>query len=156
MPPELAGGGPYAELTPLQVLENPADGQQVRWGGAIVQALPRGESTCFEMTGLALDSRGEPLDSDRSTGRFLACSPGFFDPAIYDEGRMVTFTGRLQGTAPQRIGEQEYRFPRLEADQVYLWPKHSEVIYVPYPAPYWGPYYDPYYWSPRVRPRDPD
>lgn len=145
MPPELAAGGPYAGITPAQALQGGAERQRVRWGGAVVQARPQGEQTCFEVVGLELDARGEPLDSDTSTGRFLACARGFYDPAIYNEGRYVTFTGRLEGAAPQQIGERSFQFPKLQADQVYLWPKRREVRYVPYPVPYWDPFYDPYW-----------
>lgn len=146
MPPQLAVGGPFVDITPAQALRVTHEGVRVRWGGALIQTRPEGARSCFEVMGLKLDRQGEPLESDVSTGRFLACADGFFDPAIYSQGRHVTFTGVIRGEAPQRIGEAEYRFPRLEAAQVYLWPKRSNVIYVPYPMPSWGPYYDPFYW----------
>lgn len=145
MPESLSRGGPYVDVTPDQALDGSHEEQRVRWGGTLVQAHPRDKRTCFEVVGLNLDSRGEPLESDATVGRFNACAQGFFDPAIYAAGRQLTFTGRIQGTATQIIGEQEYHFPVLEADMVYLWPKRREVIYVPYPAPYWDPY-GPYYW----------
>ena len=149
MPVELAAGGPYLNIMPAQAHSGEYEQQRVRWGGVVVQTLPQGQRTCFEMTGLALDSRGEPLDSDTSTGRFLACAADFFDPAIYSAGRYVTFTVHIQGSAPHKIGSQTYVFPKLEADQVYLWPKRSEVIYVPFPT-YRYPYYDRYWRSQRV------
>lgn len=146
MPPELAAGGPYRDLTPAEARDGQFDGQRVRWGGTVVQTVPQDGMTCFDMVGLALDRRGEPLDSDTSTGRFQACAEGFFDPAIYSSGRHVTFTGRIEGSVSQRIGETAFRFPRLQVDQVHLWPKRREVQYVPYPAPYyWDPFYDPYW-----------
>jgi outer membrane lipoprotein len=144
MPPELLAGGPYAAIQPGQVKDGKQDQQRVRWGGAIIQTLPQGQQTCFEMSGLSLDSRGEPWDTDASTGRFQACAKGFFDPAIFSSGRFVTFTGHIDGTAPHKIANQVYEFPKLEADQVYLWPKRRDVIYVPYPS-YDYPYYDPYW-----------
>lgn len=137
MPPELTVGGPYADIKPAQALSGEYEQRRVRWGGAVIQTLPQKQRTCFEMSGLALDSSGEPWDSDVSTGRFMACAEGFFDPAIYSTGRYVTFTGRIEGTAPHKIGNQVYEFSKLEADRVYLWPKRREVIYVPYPL------YDP-------------
>lgn len=146
MPPELAAGGPFLDITPAQALGGEFEGRRVRWGGVVVQTRPMGKGTCFEMMGLKLDALGEPLGGDHSLGRFLACATGFYDPAIYSQGRYVTFTGRIEGVAPQMIGDAEYRFPKLTAGQVYLWPKHSDVLYVPYPVPGWGPYYDPYYW----------
>lgn len=152
MPPSLTVGGPFLGITPAQALRGEYEGRRVRWGGAVIQTRPMEKGTCFEMVGLALDAQGEPRASDHSTGRFLACATGFFEPAIYSQGRHVTFTGRIEGVAPQKIGAVEYRFPKLVARQVYLWPKRSDVLYVPYPVPGWGPYYDPYYW-PYERPR---
>lgn len=146
MPPELAAGGPYRDITPAEVGDGRFDGQRVRWGGLVVQAVPQDGMTCFDMVGLALDRVGEPLESDRSSGRFQACARGFYDPAIYSNGRHVTFTGRIEGTASRRIGEAEFHLPRLRADQVHLWPRRREIQYVPYPAPYyWDPFYDPYW-----------
>ena len=146
MPPELAAGGPYLDITPAEAAAGQFEGERVRWGGSLVQAVPQDGMTCFDMVGLTLDRRGEPLDSDHSTGRFQACVDGFHDPAIYSSGRHVTFTGRIAGHATRRIGEESFRFPRLRADQVHLWPKRREVRYVPYPAPYyWDPFYRPYW-----------
>ncbi|HSH30666.1 MAG TPA: Slp/YeaY family lipoprotein [Thiohalobacter sp.] len=146
MPPELAAGGPYRDLTPVEAGEGRFDGERVRWGGLVVQAVPQDGMTCFDMVGLVLDRVGEPLESDRSNGRFQACARGFHDPAIYSSGRHITFTGRIEGTVSQRIGEAEFRLPRLQADQVHLWPRRREIQYVPYPAPYYrDPFYDPYW-----------
>lgn len=146
MPPELAAGGPYRDITPAEAAAGQYEGERVRWGGALVQAVPQDGMTCFDMVGLTLDRRGEPLDSDTSTGRFQACVEGFHDPAIYSNGRYATFTGRIEGSASRKIGEETFSFPRLQADRVHLWPKRREVRYVPYPAPYyWDPFYDPYW-----------
>lgn len=146
MPPELAAGGPYRDISPAEASSGEFDGERVRWGGAVVQAVPQDGMTCFDMVGLPLDQRGEPFESDNSSGRFQACIEGFFDPAIYSNGRHATFTGRIDGSVAQRIGEAEFQLPRLRADRVHLWPRRREVQYVPYPAPYyWDPFYDPYW-----------
>lgn len=150
MPAELAAGGPYLAIWPAQARGGEYEQRRVRWGGAIIQTLPQGQRTCFEMIGLALNSLGEPLDSDATTGRFMACADGFFDPAIYSTGRFVTFTGRVKGSAPHTIANETFEFSKLEAGQVYLWPKRSEVIYVPYPT-YGYPYYDYYGRHPHLR-----
>ncbi|MDT8404777.1 Slp/YeaY family lipoprotein [Sulfuriflexus sp.] len=146
MPAELAAGGPYLQIAPAQAQGGEYEQQRVRWGGSLIQTLPQGQRTCFEVAGLSLDKWGEPLESDISTGRFTACAEGFYEPAIYSPGRHVTFTGRIQGRATQQISERRFEFPKLEADRVYLWPKRSEMIYVPY-STYWHPYGDPYYWN---------
>lgn len=76
-------------------------------------------------------------------GRFIACKPGFIDPAEFTQGREVTITGRLTGVDSGKIGEFEYRFPRVDARSVYLWPErreyeHRDHFYRPF-------FYDPFY-----------
>ena len=53
---------------------------------------------------------------------------------------IASFVGRIAGYENRRIGEYDYRFPRVEADVVYLWPVRETVDVVQYPAPWpwWG------------------
>ena len=150
IPAQLTGGAPFVDVTPQQAQGGGHEGDRVRWGGVIIEATPKASRTCFEIMGLGLDKQAEPLDSDTSLGRFIACADGFFEPALYTKGRYVTFTGVIDGIEKQKVGEYEYGFPRINANSVYLWPKRHDVIYVPYPDPFWGPYW-PYYW-PHYRP----
>ena len=147
IPRELQSGEPFAATTPQQAQSGDHDGERVRWGGAIIRAAPQNEQTCFEMMGLTLDSSAEPRSDDHSIGRFIACAKGFYEPALYSAGRFVTFTGHIDGTEQQKIGEYMYSFPRLKADAVHLWPKRPNVVYVPYYDPFWDPFW-PYYYRP--------
>lgn len=82
---------------------------------------------------------------DASDGRFLACRSGFYDPAVFEPGREVTFIGKIEGYETTKIGEYDYKLPKVNADVVYLWPVVREVDVVPaYP---YGPWGDP--WGPR-------
>lgn len=133
--------GEFTALTPHDAAATDARGSQVRWGGRIVQVEPRADSTCFEMVSTRLDHYGRPYwADDDSGGRFIACRSGFYDPAIFEANREVTFTGRLSGYEDRRIGGYGYRFPVVEADVVYLWPKRDpvRVITRPAPWPWWG------------------
>jgi len=133
--------GEYAALTPHDAATVDARGSLVRWGGRIVQVEPRADSTCFEMVSTRLDHHGRPYwASDDSGGRFIACRSGFYDPAIFETNREVTFTGRLGGHEDRSIGDYSYRFPVLEADVVYLWPRRERVNVItrPAPWPWWG------------------
>ena len=96
--------------------------------------------------GLSLDSQAQPVADDQSLGRFIACAKGFYDPALYAAGREVSVTGRIEGTQQQKVGDYDYQFPRLAVDAVHLWPKRSNIVYVPYPFwdPFWPYYYHPY------------
>lgn len=147
IPKELKSGGPYADVNPQQVQSDDYKGRQVRWGGIIIQTTPQNGKTCFEVLGLPLDRTAEPQRNDHSIGRFIACANSFYDPAIYDDGRAVTFTGTISGIRQQKVGEYMYGFPLLDANTVYLWPKRPSIVYVPYQDPFWDPFW-PYYYYP--------
>lgn len=106
-----------------------------------MQVEPQPNRTCFEMISTRLTVTGRPWwASDDTGGRFIACRTGFYDPAIFEQNREVTFTGRVAGHETRRIGGYDYRFPRVEADVVYLWPvrEQVDVITRPAPWPWWG------------------
>lgn len=133
--------GEYPEISARDAADHDRTGALVRWGGRIVQVEPREDSTCFEMLSMRLDANGRPLRTDdASGGRFIACRSGFYDPAVFERDREVTFTGRIGGYDTRRIGGYGYRFPRLDADVVYLWSERDVVHVVtrPAPWPWWG------------------
>jgi len=134
--------GTYVETTPEAAIQGDHTGAAVRWGGRIVEVQPRADSTCFEMISAPIGSNGRPTTTrDQTNGRFVACRAGFYDPAVFEQNREVTFIGRIDGYETRRIGEYDYRFPKVAADVVYLWPLRSTAA-VAYPA---APYYHPYY-----------
>ncbi|WCE04536.1 Slp family lipoprotein [Pseudoxanthomonas sp. JBR18] len=144
--------GEFPGVTPRDTVAGAQAGAQVRWGGRIVETRPRADSTCFEMISAPLGATGRPLSSspDATDGRFIACRAGFYDPAIFAKGREVTFIGRVDGFENTRIGEYDYRLPRVTADVVYLWPEVKEVQVRPYPGPYYDPFWGPGWgWGPR-------
>jgi len=134
--------GEYTDATPESARQVGIEGASVRWGGRIVTVEPRADSTCFEMISSRLGVDGRPVTArDEANGRFIACRAGFYDPAVFEQNREVTFVGRIDGHENRRIGEYDYRLPKIAADVVYLWPVRSNTT-VAYPA---APYYHPYY-----------
>ena len=130
--------GAYAPITPQDAASTDATGTMVRWGGRVVSVEPQAQRTCFQMIATRLQGSGRPSSSsDETGGRFIACRAGFYDPALFEKNREVTFTGRIEGYETRKIGEYEYRFPKLAADVVYLWPERVNVVSDPYPR-YWG------------------
>lgn len=132
--------GDFSAMTPQAAVESDATGLPVRWGGRIVRVEPGPNRTCFEMISTRLTATGRPWwGSDDSHGRFIACRTGFYDPAVFEVNREVTFSGSVTGYETRRIGEYDYRFPMVAADVVYLWPKHQSVLITrPEPWPWWG------------------
>ena len=133
--------GAYAAITPLDATDHDSTGATVRWGGRIVQVEPGENQTCFEMLSTGLNGNGRPYwRTDNVGGRFIACRTGFYDPALFEKNREVTFTGRITGYDVRKVGGYDYRFPHVEADVVYLWPvrERVDVITRPAPWPWWG------------------
>jgi outer membrane lipoprotein len=120
---------------------------RVRWGGKIIETQPREQQTCFFVLAEPLDSQARPESDGDSLGRFVACKQGFYDPEVFAKGRELTVTGTLDGTLQHKIGEFDYTYPKVEADNVYLWPRRP--LYVQRPYDPWGPWgpCDPF-WSP--------
>ena len=135
--------GEYLPVLPRQAAAADHAGTLVRWGGRVIEVDPRSDRTCFTMLGSPLDGHGRPYGgNDGSSGRFLACRAGFYDPAVFTTDREVTFTGRIAGHEDVRIGEYDYRMPRIDAEVVYLWPDRGEtrmILHHPHPY-YWHPY----------------
>lgn len=149
IPQPLAGN--YAPVTLDAARSGSANAAQVRWGGEIVETQPQQQQTCFFVLAEALDSQARPKTGEESLGRFVACKQGFYDPEVFAKGREITVTGTLNGTVQHKIGQFDYTYPRVEANNVYLWPKRPLYIQRPYdPWDRWGPWGDPFWggWGP--------
>lgn len=131
--------GQYSSLLPADASRASASGESVRWGGRIVSVEPQAQRSCFEIVALPLTASGRPRQVDRSEGRFIACRAGFYDPEVFQPGREITISGRVQGFESRKVGDFDYRYPVVGADVVYLWPERRE--YDAYDrAAAWGPY----------------
>jgi len=129
--------GTFSPLEPEQAAAQQAPGETVRWGGKIVDVHTEKLFTCFEVVGAPLDSSGRPRQVDDSNGRFLACRDGFYEPEVFANGRELTISGKIDGYETRKVGDYDYRYPRVAADVVYLWPER--VDYDHHYHGYWGP-----------------
>jgi outer membrane lipoprotein len=118
--------GEYAAVHPAGAAERGVPGERVRWGGQLVSVHNEATHSCFEIVGKALAVDGRPLVRDRSEGRFIACRAGFYDPAVFTAGRELTLAGTITGFETRRIDDYEYRYPRVAADVIYLWPERRD------------------------------
>ncbi len=113
----------------------------VRWGGVILETRPEADHTCFEILATRLEKSMRPADTDKSSGRFIACKPGFYDPEVFEKNREVTVTGKLIHIDVRKIGEFDYNFPVVDIEFMSLWPERRTRVYYDH----WGGY-RPYYW----------
>jgi outer membrane lipoprotein len=130
--------GEFAPIEPGQAARDGRVAERVRWGGRVVQVEPLADRSCFEVVGIRVGSDGRPLArDDHSTGRFLACRAGFYDPAVFTPGREVTISGVIDGYETRKVGDYDYRYPRLAADVVFLWPERRDVDVIVERHPFW-------------------
>jgi len=133
--------GQFNPVAPREATNVQLPGALVRWGGRIIDIRPGQDQTCFQMLARPLNASGRPAGgdaSDANDGRFIACRSGFYDPAVFQPGREVTFIGKISSYESTRIGDFDYRLPKIDADVVYLWPVIREVQVVDPWGP-WGP-----------------
>lgn len=118
--------GQFSGVLPDDAARRETAGELVRWGGRIVQVQTQSQRSCFEIVGAPLDASGRPRKVDRSEGRFFACRVGFYEPEVFQPGREITISGRIEGFETRKVGDYDYRYPRVAADVVYLWPERRE------------------------------
>ncbi len=147
--------GEFAPTQPSEVGSSGRIGDQVRWGGEIVAVETLADRSCFELLGKPLGESARPRRLDESAGRFIACRAGFYDPAVFEVGREMTVVGRVEAIEPRRIGEFEYRYPRVAADVVYLWaerqPHPHGRLWITHPGYPWSGVWAPIYLPPPYR-----
>ena len=125
--------------------------QKVRWGGVILDTENKQDTSSLTIVAFPLSDSGEPLVSDKSTGRFIAKFDEFLEPIIFSPDRVITVTGKLLKTETLDVGEYAYEYPVVQVEHHYIWPVKEAPAHVDYP-PYWWydpwypyPYYYPYY-----------
>ncbi|MDP2961928.1 MAG: Slp/YeaY family lipoprotein [Sulfurimicrobium sp.] len=129
---------PIVALAPDEARESGQIGAKVRWGGVIVKTSPELAQTCFEISSRPLDEEGEPLQTDRTFGRFMACAKGFYEPSVYAADRKLTVVGTLAPAVAGKVGEHEYLYPMVKVEALHLWP-----VLGPSSAPMY--FYDPFW-----------
>jgi outer membrane lipoprotein len=113
-----------ARKIPFQwIAQNPEGykGIMVIWGGQIIETQNLKEGTQIIVLQRTLAGAEQPMENDKSGGRFLVLYPGFLDPAIYGEGRIITVAGVIEGEKTLPLGQSEYRYPCLIAREIHLW-----------------------------------
>ncbi|MGP1666419.1 MAG: Slp family lipoprotein [Rhodanobacter sp.] len=109
--------------TPFQVSQSPErfSGNEVIWGGRIVQVKNFAEHSEIELLAYPLDSSQRPKANDNGNGRFIATLPGYTEPLDYPAGALMTISGKLNGSRAGKVGEADYVFPLVSAVQSHVW-----------------------------------
>lgn len=110
--------GVYVEA----LFQNPDSykGKTVMLGGVIASAKNTAEGTYIEIVERPLDSRGRPIDTDISRGRFIMFYKGYLDTAIYTQGRKITVAGSVAGSMVRPLGDVDYNYLLLNSIEHHL------------------------------------
>jgi len=116
------------QLTPETAKQTPAGakGQTVLWAGTILSSKNLKTSTRLEVLAYPVDSDGWPDLKAKPSGRFLVNHAGYLETADYAKGRLLSVVGPITGIQKGKLGETEYTYPVIQAEQKYLWPKSSQ------------------------------
>jgi outer membrane lipoprotein len=126
--PRFDTAGVDPDVTPARAvaeIEN-RRGSPVVWGGTIINTRNFEDSTRIEVLGYPLDAQQRPRSGRSAQGRFLIEFPGYLESVDYAPGRQITVTGEIRQATRGRIGETEYHYPLVAAEQLHLWPVQAE------------------------------
>lgn len=97
-------------------------GKDVLLGGSIIETTPLPGKTMIVVLQYPLGFREKPSRDGESKGRFIISAAGFFDPAIYRTGRLITVAGTVMGKEMRLLGEIQFPYPLVAGKELYLWP----------------------------------
>lgn len=108
---------------PFEVAQTPEkfSGNEVVWGGRIVQVKVFADHSEIELLAYPLDSSQRPKANDSGSGRFVAVMPGYVEPLDYPAGAMMTVDGKLDGSRAGKVGEADYVFPLVGVTHSHVW-----------------------------------
>ncbi|GJL79888.1 MAG: hypothetical protein NPINA01_28770 [Nitrospinaceae bacterium] len=122
-------------------------GKKVMLGGDIVETRNFPDKSEIEVVQKEIDSTGNVSGKDSTLGRFIFLRPGYLESEIYFKGRQIIGAGRVVGSQMGKIGDREYRFPVIEAEELRLAELYNQYPYYydPYYPSYYYPFYHPFY-----------
>jgi len=126
--PKLQLEGVNKALTPVNSLSNFSENKKskVNWGGIIVNSLNLKEGTVLEVLAYPLNSNYEPNTKKEPLGRFIIEHTEYLETVNYSAGRIITVVGQLIEIRKGSIGEAEYNYPVITAEQLHLWPTDDQ------------------------------
>ena len=128
---------------------NSVVGQPARWGGVIAKVSnPTAGSSVVEISQFELDDKGRPDETQQGSSRFVVKVERFLDPAVFMQGKAMTFVGVIEPSEMIKVGQQELQAPVLNASNYYLWTNDKRIKTYYVGDPYYDYYYDrSYYWD---------
>lgn len=114
-------------------------GQTFIWGGTIIQTTQvKTGGSLMEVLENPLSGTGKVKNRNHSDGRFLVYNAQMLDPVIYRPGRLVAVAGELVEARMGKLGEADYLFPVLRANEIHLLKEPAESNLHFYPSIFMG------------------
>lgn len=121
-------------------------GQQVRFGGKVVNVINKDNETLLELAVLPLDASAKPEINEQYEGRIIAKSNKFLDPVNF-RNHLVTVLGTLTGSENGTIGKTPYKFVTMNIEGYQIWHITESIQ----PIAEWdygfGPYWQSNMWN---------
>lgn len=114
---------PAAVISELEV----SVGKRVLWGGTILDVNNMKDSTRIEVLSYPLDSNHRPELEKKPLGRFMIRQEGFLEPKSYAPGRLITVVGNVGKAISGKVGDSEYNYPLIQAQQLHLWSNRGQT-----------------------------
>jgi outer membrane lipoprotein len=114
-------------ITFAELRKNPEQfkGARVLLAGVIIAARNTREGTLIEVLQKPADSRGGPVETDDTEGRFILQSSQFLDAAVYRPGRRLSVIAEVLGRKELPLDEILYVYPLLVIRELHLWEPYS-------------------------------
>ncbi len=118
--------GVHQNIVPQQTLDDSSSlNKRVVWGGLIVGMRNFKDSSTIEVLSYPLDSNSEPRRSSNAQGRFLIKQEGYVEPASHTPGRWISAIGTVDASQKGKVGEADYLYPVMRAENTHLWSESS-------------------------------
>ncbi len=110
-----------SSLTPARASTQSTTGQRVLWGGTIISSTNLENSTLVEVLGYPLDRKQQPKLRSTPTGRFMVSQDGYLETMDLHNGKRITVAGTITETRPGKVGQADYNYPVVNAEDMHLW-----------------------------------
>ena len=122
-------GGQQTKFKPLMQQVDNRIGESVTLGGYMLDTREADNQTHIIVLQAPLGLRGRPQSEDKSQGRFVVVYQGRLDPNDVGPRRKLTVTGKVLGTAQEKIANCPDPCLIIENSDLHVWPLYEEQFW---------------------------
>lgn len=122
-------GGQQTKFKPLMQQVDNRIGESVTLGGYMLDTRAADNQTHIIVLQAPLGLRGRPQSEDKSQGRFVVVYQGRLDPNDVGPRRKLTVTGKVIGTAQEKITNCPDPCLIIESSDLHVWPLYEEQFW---------------------------